>query len=119
MQALGNFIGGQFVAPSGQALVSRNPAADGAVVFETGFASPRRSATLTAAPAAQPAWGALTFAERWAHLERFKAAIGANATVLADAIVLETGKIRSEAKTEIQTLVNPVRARSAPRWSTT
>ena len=35
MQALGNFINGGFVAPSGKALVSRNPAADGAVVFET------------------------------------------------------------------------------------
>ena len=37
MQALGNYIDGAFVPPSGTALVSRNPAADGAVVFETGF----------------------------------------------------------------------------------
>ena len=37
MQALGNFINGTFVPPSGKALVSRNPAADGAVVFETGY----------------------------------------------------------------------------------
>src|SRR5678810_839787 len=34
VQALGNYIGGAFVPPSGTALVSRNPAADGAVVFE-------------------------------------------------------------------------------------
>ena len=37
MKALGNFINGGFVPPSGKALVSRNPAADGAVVFETGY----------------------------------------------------------------------------------
>ncbi len=94
------------MAPVGTALVSRNPAADGAVVFETGYTIEAVGEACAAAAAAQPAWGALTPAERWAHLERFKAAITANANLLADAIVLETGKIRSEAKTEIQTLVN-------------
>ena len=37
MRALGNFIDGAFVPPTGQALISRNPAADHAVVFETGY----------------------------------------------------------------------------------
>jgi acyl-CoA reductase-like NAD-dependent aldehyde dehydrogenase/4-aminobutyrate aminotransferase-like enzyme/GNAT superfamily N-acetyltransferase len=106
VQALGNFIGGQFVPPSGRALVSRNPAADGAVVFETGFSIEAVHQAAQAAAAAQPAWAALTPAQRGAHLERFKAAIAAKADVLADAIVVETGKIRSEAKAEIQTLVN-------------
>ncbi len=39
-------------------------------------------------------------------LAKFKDAIAARATELADAIVLETGKIRSEAKAEIQTFLN-------------
>jgi acyl-CoA reductase-like NAD-dependent aldehyde dehydrogenase len=105
-QALGNFINGAFVAPAGEALVSRNPAADGAVVFETGT-TPRAVADAAgAAAAAQPAWAQLTTVERAAALDRLKQAIAARADGLADAIVLETGKIRSEAKTEIQTLIN-------------
>ena len=106
VQALGNFIGGAFVAPSGKALVSRNPAADGAVVFETGYTVSAVADAARAAEAAQPAWAALTLPQRAAHLERFKAAIAARATELADAIVIETGKIRSEAKVEITTLLN-------------
>jgi succinylglutamic semialdehyde dehydrogenase len=106
VQALGNFIGGAFVAPSGTALVSRNPAADGAVVFETGYTVGAVRDAVSAAAAAQPAWAALGPSERAAHLERFKTAIAARANELADAIVLETGKLRSEAKQEIQTLLN-------------
>ncbi|HLL24401.1 MAG TPA: aldehyde dehydrogenase family protein, partial [Kofleriaceae bacterium] len=106
MQALGNFIGGAFVAPSGQALVSKNPAADGAVVFETGYTVGAVAEAAGAAAAAQPAWARLSQAERASHLERFKQELAARADVLADAIVLETGKLRSEAKTEVQTLLN-------------
>ena len=45
-------------APSGSALVSRNPAADGAVVFETGFTVGAVDDAASAAAAAQPAWAA-------------------------------------------------------------
>jgi acyl-CoA reductase-like NAD-dependent aldehyde dehydrogenase/4-aminobutyrate aminotransferase-like enzyme len=106
VQALGNFINGAFVAPSGKALVSRNPAADGAVVFETGATVGAVADAARAAAAAQPAWGRLTLAERATVLDRFKQAISARADSLADAIVLETGKIRGEARAEIQTLLN-------------
>ena len=105
MQSLGNFIGGQFVPPSGRALISRNPAADNAVVLETGYTVEAVRHAAEAAATAQPAWAALTAAQRWAQLEKFKAAIAAKAGPLADAIVLETGKIRGEAKAEIQTLL--------------
>ncbi|HEU4614487.1 MAG TPA: aldehyde dehydrogenase family protein, partial [Kofleriaceae bacterium] len=106
MQALGNYVGGAFVAPSGTALVSRNPAADGAVVFETGFTAGAVNDAAVAAAAAQPAWTSLTTAERAAYLERFKAELAARGEALADAIVLETGKLRGEAKAEVQTLLN-------------
>ncbi|MEO7732295.1 MAG: aldehyde dehydrogenase family protein, partial [Kofleriaceae bacterium] len=106
MQALGNFVNGAFVAPSGKALVSRNPAADGAVVFETGYTVGAVAEAAGAAAAAQPAWAALTIAERASALDRLKQAIAARADGLAEAIVLETGKLRSEAKAEIQTLLN-------------
>jgi acyl-CoA reductase-like NAD-dependent aldehyde dehydrogenase len=105
VQSLGNFIGGEFVAPTGTALVSRNPAADGAVVFETGYSVGAVADAAKAAAAAQPAWAALTQAQRADHLARFKDAIAARAKDLADAIVLETGKLRSEAAQEIQTLL--------------
>ncbi len=106
MRALGNFIDGAWVPPAGAALVSRNPAADGAVVFETGWTVDAVAAACEAARKAQPAWARLTLAERSAHLARFKAAIAARGDDLAEAIVLETGKIRSEAKTEVSTLLN-------------
>lgn len=106
MQALGNFINGAFVAPSGKALVSRNPAADGAVVFETGTSVAAVGDAAAAAAAAQPAWARLTLAERAAILERFKQAIVARGDALAEAIVLETGKLRGEARAEIQTLIH-------------
>jgi RHH-type proline utilization regulon transcriptional repressor/proline dehydrogenase/delta 1-pyrroline-5-carboxylate dehydrogenase len=106
VQALGNLIGGTFVPPSGKALISRNPAADGAVVLETGYTAAAAAEAAEAAAAAQPAWAALTAAQRLAHLARFTQEIGARAQALADAIVLETGKIRGEARAEVQTLVN-------------
>ena len=106
MQALGNFIGGVFVPPTGSALVSRNPAADAAVVFETGYTVGAAKDAVAAAAAAQPAWAALTTSQRAAHLDRFKTELSNRADQLADAIVLETGKLRSEAKTEVTTLLN-------------
>ncbi|HEY4244127.1 MAG TPA: aldehyde dehydrogenase family protein [Kofleriaceae bacterium] len=106
MQALGNFIGGAFVSPSGKALVSKNPAADGAVVFETAFTVGAVADAAKAAAAAQPAWERLSLAERVAHLDRFKAELSARADALAEAITLETGKIKSEAKVEVTTVLN-------------
>ena len=105
MQALGNFIGGAFVPPSGSALISRNPAADGAVVFETGFTVEAVAAAADAARAAQPAWAALSQAAHAAQLGRWKAELAARAALLADAIVLETGKLRAEANAEVQTVL--------------
>lgn len=93
------------MAPRGAALVSRNPAADGAVVFETGATVDAVGDAVDAAAAAQPAWARRTLADRAAVLGRWKDAIAARAKDLADAIVLETGKIRSEAQLEVQTVL--------------
>lgn len=105
VRALGNFIDGQFVLPAGKPLVSRNPAADGAVVFETSSSVEAVDTAVAAAAAAQAHWMARSTADRWNYLERFKQAIAASAEAIADAIVLETGKIRTEAKAEIATLL--------------
>ncbi|MBC7974528.1 MAG: aldehyde dehydrogenase, partial [Myxococcales bacterium] len=69
MQALGNFMNGAFVAPAGNALISRNPAADGAVVFETGYTVGAVAEAAQAAGAAQPAWARLSVAERASALD--------------------------------------------------
>ncbi len=94
------------MAPSGKALVSRNPAADGAVVFETGYTVSAVNDAAAAAAAAQPGWAKRSQADRAAVLEQFKRQLAARADQLADAIVIETGKLRSEAKLEVQTLLN-------------
>ncbi|MCA9674511.1 MAG: aldehyde dehydrogenase family protein, partial [Myxococcales bacterium] len=106
MQPLGDYIDGAFVSPTGQPLVSRNPAADGAVVLETGWNLASVTAACAAAARAAGPWARLTFDERFAHLTRFKAAIAARAADIAEAIVLETGKLRAEARTEVQTVLN-------------
>jgi len=105
VQPLGNYIDGAFAAPAGHPLISRNPAADGAVVLETGWNLEAVAHACEAASRAQPAWARLGFNERLAVLARFKRAIEARASDLADAIVWETGKIRSEAKAEVQTVL--------------
>lgn len=76
------------------------------MVFETGTSVAAVGDACAAAAAAQPAWARLTLAERAGALDRFKHAIIARGDALAEAIVLETGKLRSEAKAEIQTLIN-------------
>lgn len=106
MQALGNYINGAFVPPSDEALVSRNAAADGAVVFETDSTVAAVTVATAAAAAAQPAWARLTIVERAAILDRFKEQLSARGDGLAEAIVVETGKLRGEAKIEIETLVH-------------
>ena len=105
VNALGNFIGGVFVPPSGVAVRSHNPAADGAVVFETAGDERAVTAACDAAAAAAVGWGRLSLADRAAALGRWKDAIAARKADLVEAIVLETGKIRSEAEQEIQTVL--------------
>ena len=66
-------------------------------MLETAASVARVAAAAQAAAAAAPAWARLSLAERAAHLARFRAAISARAGDLAEAITLETGKLRSEA----------------------
>ncbi len=82
-----------------------NPARGGARVLETAASVARVAAAAQAAAAAAPAWARLSLAERAAHLARFRAAISARAGELAEAITLETGKLRSEAAAEVGSLV--------------
>jgi len=102
---LGDFIDGRFLAPEGDLIASVNPARGGAQVLETACSVDRIRLAAEAAAAAAPAWARLSLAERVQHLARFRAAIAARTGELAEAITLETGKLRTEATAEIGSLV--------------
>jgi RHH-type transcriptional regulator, proline utilization regulon repressor / proline dehydrogenase / delta 1-pyrroline-5-carboxylate dehydrogenase len=105
MKALGDYIDGAFQAPAGEPLTSYNPAREGETVFETAWSAQRMDTACTAAAAAAPGWAELSAAERWDALQRFRAALSERAQELADAIVAETGKLRSEARAEVGSLL--------------
>jgi acyl-CoA reductase-like NAD-dependent aldehyde dehydrogenase/4-aminobutyrate aminotransferase-like enzyme len=104
MSALGDLIGGRFVPPCGDPLVSRNPAS-GDVVLETAADSARIGEACDAAAAAAPAWARLRPEARYEHLLRFRAALAEREGALAEAISSEVGKIRGEARGEARSLV--------------
>lgn len=105
MPIAGDYIGGVFVDAAGESLVSKNPSKDGKTVVETSWSAAQVGLAVDAAREAQRGWSRLSFDERWAGLVRFRSAIEAQKEALADAIVQEIGKIRSEARTEVQTLL--------------
>lgn len=100
-----DWIGGRFLEPVGAPLVSRNPARDGKPVLETLWSVERVAEAVAAAKEAHPSWFRLSFDERLAILHRFRAAIVRHKEDLADAIVREVGKIRSEARAEVDSLI--------------
>ncbi|HLU67268.1 MAG TPA: aldehyde dehydrogenase family protein [Kofleriaceae bacterium] len=102
---LGDFIDGRFEPPEGEPLISVNPARGGARVLETAASVARVARACDAAAAAAPAWARLSLAARADHLARFRAALAERADQLAEAITLETGKLRSEARAEVGSLV--------------
>lgn len=106
MEGRGDLIDGRFVAPSGEVLRSRNPARGHLVVLETRVSVAHMEAACEAAAAAWPAWAALSLEERREHLWRLREALRARSEGLADAIVLETGKLRSEGRAEVASLLS-------------
>jgi len=103
---LGDFINGQFVQAIGAHLQSTNPARDGEPVLSTQWNVDRVELACDAAAAAQPGWAQLSRRERWRVLVGLAEALDARRDALADAIVLETGKVRSEALAEVETVVS-------------
>ncbi len=106
MQALGDFISGRFVSPDGRSLTSTNPARNGEVVLETAWDPKRIALAADAADQAKASWVRLSRQERFDKLLTLRESIRARSKELADAIVLETGKLRSEAAVEVNALIN-------------
>lgn len=105
MKPLGDYIDGAFQAPEGAPLVSRDPAREGRVVLETAWSPARMMHACEAARRAAPAWAERSLAERYEVLVRFRESLRERAGALADAIVAETGKLRSEARGEVGSLL--------------
>ena len=106
MQSRGDYIGGRFVGPEGQSLVSNNPSDAGSPVLTTFWSADRMDAACAAAEEVFQAWMRLSRSERADYLMRFRHAIQGDAEKLAEAIMLETGKLLSEAKMEVQALLS-------------
>jgi len=104
-EARGDYVGGTFIGPSGEAFSSHDPAHDDAVVLTTAGDPAHVALACEAAHAAWPAWSALGLEGRLEVMARFRSAIEARADGLSEAISLEMGKIRSEARIEIKALL--------------
>ncbi len=96
-----DFIGGRFhPLASGDGIRSCDPADPDRIVWSAHAEPTHIDAAVAAARAAQPAWFAIGTDARAEALGRWKAAAEARRDRLAELIVLETGKIRSEAQAE-------------------
>ncbi len=104
-EARGDYVGGTFHGPTGEAFTSHDPAHEGRVVLETASDPARVAMACAAAAEAFGAWSARSLDERLAVLTRFRAAIEARAEGLSEAISLEMGKLRSEARGEVGALL--------------
>ena len=101
--ARGDFIDGRFLRPKGRPLFSVNPARNGEPVFTTSWDIERVGAACAAAAAAQAPWSQLSRTERVRTLFAFSETLRERFEPMVAAIVLETGKIRSEAESEVRT----------------
>ncbi|AUX39582.1 succinylglutamate-semialdehyde dehydrogenase [Sorangium cellulosum] len=103
-----HFIGGVWVAGTGEPFASRNPVTQ-EVVFEGRAASSEQvDGAVKAARAAFRAWRDLGLEERIAVVRRFAGLLTEHKARLADVIGRETGKPRWEALTEVQTMIGKV-----------
>jgi acyl-CoA reductase-like NAD-dependent aldehyde dehydrogenase/4-aminobutyrate aminotransferase-like enzyme len=102
---LGDFINGEFIAPEGETLVSYNPAKPSDVILKTSWELNRIEAAIHAASTSQPGWSQLSTRERCATLSRLHEALSEHREQMIDAVILETGKVLSDATEEVDKLL--------------
>jgi len=102
MTTVNNFINGAFTPPSsGNYLPINNPATNstlGKVALST---APDVASAVSAASAAFPGWSSLTSKSRASVMLKFHGLVRDNADSLADLIVTENGKNKSEALADV------------------
>lgn len=102
------FINGQWVVGQGATLTSTNPATN-EVVWQANSASEADvNAAFDAAQTAFSAWALTPLADRIAVMEKYKALLEAHKAVLADDIMVDTGKPAWESQTEVATMIGKV-----------
>ena len=100
----GNYIGGEFVLADGERFVSTNPASPRHTVFAAISAPDQVDRAVQAARAALGPWRRLPLSERIAAVGRIKDVLPRHVERLADAVRLEMGKVRSEARLEARSI---------------
>jgi malonate-semialdehyde dehydrogenase (acetylating) / methylmalonate-semialdehyde dehydrogenase len=102
MQLVDNYIDGAFVPPSSGAYVSVTSPSTGQEIARVGLSEPSDvEGAVRAAAAAFPAWSALTIKARASIMLTFHALVKRHANELADLIVLENGKNKTEALADV------------------
>lgn len=100
------FVAGDFLDASGEPLQSVDPSRDGAVVAQTRADPGHITIACAVAHDASAAWSGLGIDDRWDALTRFRDALVARKADIAEALVRETGKLRSEAVGEAGALIS-------------
>lgn len=103
-----DFIAGAWIPIEGSSLISRNPAFPERVVYSGGPKVDHVDQAVKAARKALPAWSSLAREKRFAVLNRFAAITKQHASVMADLLCDEIGKVMWEAKQEASILANKV-----------
>src|SRR6478609_7783666 len=99
---LRNYVGGDFVAPTGRPLLDVYDPSSGNVISQVPLSeSAEVDAAVTAARAAFPAWSAMPIKERVQVFYRYKALLEKNIDSLSALITEENGKIAAEARAEV------------------
>lgn len=102
MQLVDNYIAGAFVPPSSGEFVSVTNPSNGAEIARVGVSdSSDVDCAVRAAEAAFPSWSGLTLKARAAVMLNFHALVKTHASEIADLIVLENGKNRTEALADV------------------
>jgi succinylglutamic semialdehyde dehydrogenase len=93
---------------SGDGIVTRDPANPTATVWQGTPVPAHAEDAVAAARRALPAWSSLAFADRRAHLERWRETCVQHAARLAAAISREVGKVKWEAELEAKIVAEKV-----------
>jgi malonate-semialdehyde dehydrogenase (acetylating) / methylmalonate-semialdehyde dehydrogenase len=102
MQLVENYIDGAFVPPSSGEYVSVTSPSTGQEIAKVGLSEPSDvEGAVRAAAAAFPAWSARTIKARASIMLTFHALVKRHANELADLIVLENGKNKTEALADV------------------
>ena len=107
-QAPSDYIDGAFRPLSGDGIATRDPARPSGAVWSGSPVAAHAEEAAAAARRALPAWSALPFDARRAHLERWRETCVKHAARLSAAISREVGKVKWEAELEAKIVAEKV-----------